>query len=84
LGGKFRKWRKAEIQPKKLLKFRLGGAMHAVGARICIHSRKKQRGKLAPCGDGRRIDRPPSVEKLQQLLARAIVVPAPVAFDDFD
>src|ERR1700730_6071694 len=60
------------------------GAMHAVGARICFHSRKKQHRELSPGADRCRIDRPPGVEKLQQLLARAIVVPGPVAFDDFN
>jgi hypothetical protein len=54
------------------------------GREFTTPSRKKQRGKLAPCGDRRRIDRPTGVEKLQQLLARAIVVPGPVAFDDCD
>src|SRR3984893_14044709 len=47
-------------------------------------SRKEQRGEFTPGADRRRIDRPPGVEKLQQLLARAIVVPGPVAFDDFN
>ena len=47
-------------------------------------SRKKQRGEFSPGADRCRIDRPPGVEKLQQLLARAIVVPGPVAFDDFN
>ncbi len=58
--------------------------MHAVGARICIHSRKKQRGEFSPGTYRCRIDRAPGVENLQQLLARAVVVPSPVAFDDFN
>ena len=78
--GEVRYWRKAAIQPKTLLEFRLGGAMHAVGAPISPQSRKKQRGELSPGAYRRRIDLPPGVEKLQQLLARAIVVPDPVAF----
>ena len=45
-------------------------------------SRKKQRGELFPGADRGGIHWPPGVEKLQQLLARAIVVPSPVAFDD--
>src|SRR3984893_9220934 len=56
----------------------------ARGAEFPPPSRKKQRGEFAPGADRRRIGRSPGVEKLQQLLARAIVVPGPVAFDDFN
>src|SRR3984893_13880676 len=56
----------------------------ARGAEFPPPSRKKQRGEFAPGADRRRIGRTPGVEKLQQLLARAIVVPGPVAFDDFN
>ena len=76
--GEGRYLRKAAIQPKTLLAFRLCGAMRAVGAPISRQSRKKQRGEFAAGTYRCRIDRPAGVEELEQLLARAIVVPGPV------
>jgi hypothetical protein len=55
----------------------------AAGREFPPPSRKKQHGELSPGAYRCRIDHPPSVEKLQQLLAGAIFVPSPVALDDF-
>ena len=62
----------------------VGGLTSLEVARFSLPSRKKERGEFSPGAYRCRIDRPPGVEKLQQLLARAIVVPGPVAFDDFN
>jgi hypothetical protein len=47
-------------------------------------SRKEQGREFSPCRDGYRISKAPSLEKLQKLLSRSVVAPAPVALDDLD
>src|SRR5262245_16364651 len=46
-------------------------------------SRKQDRGKPPPAGDGGIVGRTPRLEKLHELLARAVLVPSAVPTHDF-
>lgn len=82
--GEVRYWRKAAIQPKTLLEFCLGGAMHAVGAPISPQSRKKQRGELSPGAYRRRIDLPQASKNWSNCLRAPSSFQTPSHFDDFN
>src|SRR5271165_4199452 len=54
------------------------------GRELEPESREQDRGQPLAAADGRLVGRTPSLEKLHELLARAVVVPFAVALDDLD